>query len=201
MGNKPNRFLHAILCLENLSSGLNRAGCALRVGFPSGAVFCKAHHHSAAAFTKKAKNRQERERIISKNSRPKKKPTTQSSSGPTTRARERDHNKQRHTSPPTNDERKKQTNKRAVVVVAAHLERVHALPVLVQVVHQIHLLSLSLFFFCFFFSFVETFCETVFEKRTKKSLFLRTYWFIKYSLVVFTQNTQNAKKERKRQRE
>ena len=138
MGNKPNRFLHAILCLENLSSGLNRAGCALRVGFPSGAVFCKAHHHSAAAFTKKAKNRQERERIISKNSRPKKKPTTQSSSGPTTRARERDHNKQRHTSPPTNDERKKETNKRAVVVVAAHLERVHALPVLVQVVHEIH---------------------------------------------------------------
>ena len=110
VGNKPNRFLHAILCLENLSSGLNRAGCALRVGFPSGAVFCKAHHHSAAAFTKKAKNRQERERIISKNSRPKKKANNKIFFGSNnTRERERSQQTTPHVSP--NERRKKQTNK------------------------------------------------------------------------------------------
>jgi hypothetical protein len=41
VGSKPNLFLHAILCLENLSSGENLAGCAESVGFPSGAVFCE----------------------------------------------------------------------------------------------------------------------------------------------------------------
>ena len=40
MRSKPNRFLHATLCLENLSSGENLAGCADSVGFPSGPVFC-----------------------------------------------------------------------------------------------------------------------------------------------------------------
>ena len=34
------RFLHATLCLENLSSGEKRAGCADCVGLPSGADFC-----------------------------------------------------------------------------------------------------------------------------------------------------------------
>lgn len=37
---KPNRFLHAIRCPLNLSSGENRAGCALSVLFFSGVSFC-----------------------------------------------------------------------------------------------------------------------------------------------------------------
>ena len=40
MRSNPNRFLHATLCFENLSSGENLAGCADNVGFPSGPVFC-----------------------------------------------------------------------------------------------------------------------------------------------------------------
>jgi hypothetical protein len=36
----PNRFLHVIRSRLNLSSGLNRAGCADFVGVPSGASFC-----------------------------------------------------------------------------------------------------------------------------------------------------------------
>ena len=42
MRSNPNRFLHATLCFENLSSGENLAGCADNVGFPSGPVFCQA---------------------------------------------------------------------------------------------------------------------------------------------------------------
>ena len=43
MRSNPNRFLHATLCLENLSSGENLAGCADNVGFPSGLVFCNTY--------------------------------------------------------------------------------------------------------------------------------------------------------------
>jgi hypothetical protein len=37
---KPNRFLQAILCRLNLSSGENRAGWALPVFFLAGVSFC-----------------------------------------------------------------------------------------------------------------------------------------------------------------
>lgn len=36
----PKRFLHASRCLENLSSGEKRAGCADCVGLPFGSTFC-----------------------------------------------------------------------------------------------------------------------------------------------------------------
>jgi hypothetical protein len=38
---KPKRFLHAIRCRLNLSSGEKRAGCALSVLFLSGVSFCR----------------------------------------------------------------------------------------------------------------------------------------------------------------
>ena len=40
MGSRPKRFLHIMRCLENLSSGEKRAGCAEIVGLPSGVSFC-----------------------------------------------------------------------------------------------------------------------------------------------------------------
>ena len=49
VGRRPKRFLHATRCLENLSSGLKRAGCADCVGEPSGAVFCRGEGREAEA--------------------------------------------------------------------------------------------------------------------------------------------------------
>ena len=40
IGSRPKRFLQMRRCLENLSSGEKRAGCADSVGLPSGASFC-----------------------------------------------------------------------------------------------------------------------------------------------------------------
>ena len=40
IGRRPKRFLQISRCLENLSSGEKRAGCADSVGLPSGASFC-----------------------------------------------------------------------------------------------------------------------------------------------------------------
>lgn len=44
MGKSPNRFLQVMRSRENLSSGENRAGCAERVGVPSGAIFCSTRY-------------------------------------------------------------------------------------------------------------------------------------------------------------
>ena len=42
IGSRPKRFLQMRRCLENLSSGEKRAGCADSVGLPSGVSFCKS---------------------------------------------------------------------------------------------------------------------------------------------------------------
>ncbi len=43
VGNRPNRRLQINRCLENLSSGEKRAGCADSVGRPSGASFLSVY--------------------------------------------------------------------------------------------------------------------------------------------------------------
>ena len=46
VGSNLKRRLHSTLSLENLSSGENLAGCALCVGDPSGAIFCRQQQRS-----------------------------------------------------------------------------------------------------------------------------------------------------------
>lgn len=56
VGSKPNRRLVVVRSLLNLSSGEKRAGCALIVGEPSGAVFCidhKSYHAKRSRSTER----------------------------------------------------------------------------------------------------------------------------------------------------
>ena len=120
MRSNPNRFLHATLCFENLSSGENLAGCADNVGFPSGPVFCslsRGKRKRAAGgefrddefsieikmlfrcvFQQREKKRRDKTELL----------------------------------------RLILTERTMRCVKFSYLERVHALPVLVQVVHEIH---------------------------------------------------------------
>lgn len=120
MRSNPNRFLHATLCFENLSSGENLAGCADSVGFPSGPVFCslsRGKRKRAAGgefrddefsieikmlfrcvFQQREKKRRDKTELL----------------------------------------RLILTERTMRHIKFSYLERVHALPVLVQVVHEIH---------------------------------------------------------------
>ena len=121
MRSNPNRFLHATLCFENLSSGENLAGCADNVGFPSGPVFCslsRGKRKRAAGgefrddefsieikmlfrcvFQQREKKRRDKTELL----------------------------------------RRILTERTMFWYIKfSYLERVHALPVLVQVVHEIH---------------------------------------------------------------
>ncbi len=120
MRSNPNRFLHATLCFENLSSGENLAGCADSVGFPSGPVFCslsRGKRKRAAGgefrddefsieikmlfrcvFQQREKKRRDKTELL----------------------------------------RLILTERTMRHIKFSYLERVHALPVLIQVVHEIH---------------------------------------------------------------
>ena len=116
MRSNPNRFLHATLCFENLSSGENLAGCADNVGFPSGPVFCSIRRGQKKRAAGGEFRDDEFSIEISVFQRREKKTTTKPSDK---RA--------------TNEQQRYRCD-----VKFSYLERVHALPVLVQVVHEIH---------------------------------------------------------------
>ena len=121
MRSNPNRFLHATLCFENLSSGENLAGCADNVGFPSGPVFCQAlgeKDEGAAGCEFRDDEFSIEINVIL--------------CVPTERKKD-------ETKPSFCDTLTKRTMR---YIKFSYLERVHALPVLVQVVHEIHDLSL-----------------------------------------------------------
>ena len=122
MRSNPNRFLHATLCFENLSSGENLAGCADSVGFPSGPVFCslsrgKRKRAAGGEFRDDDEFSIEIKMVFRCVFQQREKKTRQNRAFATYTHRENDV---------------------LIYIKFSYLERVHALPVLVQVVHEIH---------------------------------------------------------------